>query len=316
MIGRSEVMRAIFRNIERIAKSDATVLATGESGTGKELVARAIHDLSSRAEGPFIAVNCGAIPRELIESELFGHEKGSFTGATERRIGRIESAHGGTLFLDEIGELDPAVQVKLLRALQERSFERVGSSTTISVDVRIVTATNRDLAKAVADGQFREDLFYRVNVVPVQLPPLRERREDIRLLAESFLARSGSNKKLTPAALGALEGYGWPGNVRELENAIEHGLALCDGDRIDQKDLPISVGRTGQAEALREQWRQGERSFEDTVIRFETEILREALESHHWNQTRTANALGITRRVLKLKMDKLQIEDPQGGSGD
>jgi transcriptional regulator with PAS, ATPase and Fis domain len=309
-------MRAIFRNIERIAKSDATVLVTGESGTGKELVARAVHDLSSRASGPFVAVNCGAIPRELIESELFGHEKGSFTGATERRIGRIESAQDGTLFLDEIGELDPAVQVKLLRALQERSFERVGSSTTISVDVRIVTATNRDLAKAVADGDFREDLYYRVNVVPVQLPPLRERREDIRLLAEAFLARSGTKKKLTPAALGALEGYSWPGNVRELENAIEHGLALCDGDTIDQKDLPISVGRTGQAEALREQWRQGERSFEETVVRFETEILREALESHHWNQTRTANALGITRRVLKLKMDKLEIEDPSGGSGD
>ena len=310
MIGRSDVMRAIFRNIERIARAEATVLISGESGTGKELVARAIHDLSSRSQGPFVAVNCGAIPRELIESELFGHEKGAFTGATDRRVGRIESANGGTLFLDEIGELDPLVQVKLLRALQERSFERVGSSTTITVDLRIVTATNRDLAEEVAKGNFREDLYYRVNVVPIILPPLRERREDIRPLAESFLARSGAKKRLTPAALGSLEGYNWPGNVRELENAIEHGLALCDGDTIDQKDLPISVGRTGQAEALREQWRQGERSFEDTVVRFETEILREALDSHHWNQTRTAGALGITRRVLKLTMDKLGIEDP------
>jgi two-component system response regulator AtoC len=316
MIGKSDVMRAIFRNIERIAKSPATVLVTGESGTGKELVARAIHDLSSRAEGPFIAVNCAAIPRELIESELFGHEKGAFTGATDRRIGRIESADKGTLFLDEIGELDPAVQVKLLRALQERSFERVGSSATTSVDVRIVTATNRDLAKAVAEGNFREDLYYRVNVLPVALPPLRERREDVRLIAESLLTRSGQGKKLTAAALGSLEGYNWPGNVRELENAIEHGLALCDGDTIDQQDLPIGVGRAGQAEALREQWRQGERSFEETVVRFETDILRESLESHHWNQTRTANALGLTRRVLKLKMDKLGIESPEDAPGD
>ena len=316
LVGRSDIMRAIFRTVERIAKAEATVLITGESGTGKELVAHAIHDLSPRAEGPFIAVNCGAIPRELIESELFGHEKGAFTGATDRRIGRLESADGGTLFLDEIGELDPATQVKLLRALQERSFERVGSSTTITVDLRIVTATNRDLAKEVAGGNFREDLYYRVNVVPVALPPLRERREDIRLLAHTFLARAGAEKKLTPAALGSLEGYNWPGNVRELENAIEHGLALCDGDTIDQQDLPISIGRTGQAEALREQWRQGERSFDETVVRFETEILRESLESHHWNQTRTANALGITRRVLKLKMDKLGIEDPDGSSTD
>jgi DNA-binding NtrC family response regulator len=316
LVGRSDIMRAIFRTVERIAKAEATVLITGESGTGKELVAHAIHDFSARAEGPFIAVNCGAIPRELIESELFGHEKGAFTGATDRRIGRLESADGGTLFLDEIGELDPATQVKLLRALQERSFERVGSNTTITVDLRIVTATNRDLAKEVADGNFREDLYYRVNVVPVQLPPLRERREDIRLLAHTFLSRAGTEKKLTPAALGSLEGYNWPGNVRELENAIEHGLALCDGDTIDQQDLPISIGRTGQAEALREQWRQGERSFDETVVRFETEILRESLESHHWNQTRTANALGITRRVLKLKMDKLGIEDPDGSSTD
>jgi DNA-binding NtrC family response regulator len=314
LVGRSEAMRTIFRTVERVARSEATVLVSGESGTGKELVARAIHDLSARAEGPFVAVNCGAIPRELIESELFGHEKGAFTGATDRRIGRIESAHGGTLFLDEVGELDPAVQVKLLRALQERTFERVGSSQSITVDVRIVTATNRDLAQEVAAGRFREDLFYRIHVVPIELPPLRERRDDIRLLAETFVARADGGKRLTPAALAALEGYAWPGNVRELQNAIEHGLALCEGDSIEPGDLPISIGRTGQAEMLREQWRQGERTFEETVTRFESEILREALESHHWNQTRTANALGITRRVLKLKMDKLGIEAPDSGS--
>ena len=324
MVGRSTAMRDIFRAVERIARAEATVLVSGESGTGKELVARAIHDLSPRKAGPFIAVNCGAIPSELIESELFGHEKGAFTGAIDRRIGRIESAHKGTLFLDEIGELEPAVQVKLLRALQERTFERVGSSSSISVDVRFVAATNRDLNAEVAAGRFREDLYYRVAVVPVKLPPLRDRREDIRLLAQTFLTRiqtiRGSapetTKKLSAAALGALEGYRWPGNVRELENAIEHGLALCESDTIELKDLPLSVGRTGQAEALREQWRQGERSFDDTVTRFETEILREALESHQWNQTRTATGLGITRRVLKLKMDKLGIESRGGDEGD
>ena len=324
MVGRSTAMRDIFRAVERIARAEATVLVSGESGTGKELVARAIHDLSPRKAGPFIAVNCGAIPSELIESELFGHEKGAFTGAIDRRIGRIESAHKGTLFLDEIGELEPAVQVKLLRALQERTFERVGSSSSISVDVRFVAATNRDLNAEVAAGRFREDLYYRVAVVPVKLPPLRDRREDIRLLAQTFLTRiqaiRGSapetTKKLSAAALGALEGYRWPGNVRELENAIEHGLALCESDTIELKDLPLSVGRTGQAEALREQWRQGERSFDDTVTRFETEILREALESHQWNQTRTATGLGITRRVLKLKMDKLGIESRGGDDGD
>jgi len=310
MVGRSESMRTIFRTVERIAKAKATVLVTGESGTGKELVARAIHDHSPRAEGPFIAVNCGAIPTSLIESELFGHEKGAFTGATERRIGRFEAADGGTLFLDEIGELDASVQVKLLRVLQDRSFERVGSSQSISVDVRIVTATNRNLVEEVAKGNFREDLYYRVAVVPVALPPLRERREDVRLLARTYLTRVGSDKQLTPAALGSLEGYGWPGNVRELENAMEYAIALCEGETIDQSDLPISIGRSGQAEALREQWRQGERSFEETVTRFETDILRESLESHHWNQTQTASALGLTRRVLKLKMDKLDIEAP------
>ena len=309
MVGRSDSMRAIFRAVERIAKAEATVLVTGESGTGKELVARAIHENSPRAAGPFVAVNCGAIPSELIESELFGHEKGAFTGATDRRAGRFEAADGGTLFLDEIGELALAVQVKLLRALQERTFERVGSSKPMTVDVRIVTATNRDLQADVASGNFREDLFYRVAVVPIALPPLRERREDIRLLIDHFMAKRAPDKKFTAAALGSLDGYGWPGNVRELENAIEHGLALCDGDLIGQDDLPISIGRTGQAEALREEWRQGGLGFEETVQRFESDILREALESHRWNQTKTATALGITRRVLKLKMDKLGIDE-------
>ena len=315
MVGRSDVMRKVFRTVERIAKAEATVLVTGESGTGKELVARAIHDFSPRAEGPFIAVNCGAIPSELIESELFGHEKGAFTGATERRAGRFEAANGGTLFLDEIGELDLAVQVKLLRALQERTFERVGSSKSITVDVRIVTATNRDLQAEIKNGNFREDLFYRVAVVPVELPALRERREDIRLLAQTFLTRLGPDKKFAPAAIGSLEGYNWPGNVRELENAIEYSLAMCESDTIEQDDLPISVGRSGQAEALREEWRQGDVGFEEAVERFETDILREALESYRWNQTKAAEGLGITRRVLKLKMDKLGIEEEAASDG-
>ena len=309
MVGRSDVMRTVFRTVERIAKAEATVLVTGESGTGKELVARAIHDLSPRAEGPFIAVNCGAIPSELIESELFGHERGAFTGATERRVGRFEAANGGTLFLDEIGELDQAAQVKLLRVLQERTFERVGSSQSITVDVRIVTATNRDLQEEIKNGNFREDLYYRVAVVPVALPALRERREDVRLLAQTFLARLGPDKTLSPAAIGSLENYTWPGNVRELENAIEYSIALCESDTIGQDDLPISVGRSGEAEALREEWRQGDVGFEEAVERFETDILREALESNRWNQTKTADALRITRRVLGLKMDKFGIEE-------
>ena len=315
MVGKSEIMRDVFRTIERIARAEATVLISGESGTGKELAARAIHDLSKRGGGPFVAVNCGAIPTELVESELFGHEKGAFTGATERRIGRLEAADGGTLFLDEIGELEPNVQVKLLRALQERTFERVGSSQSTSVDIRFVAATNRNLAEEVAAGRFREDLYYRVAVVPVELPALRERREDIPLLATTFVTRRESKKQLSRPALAALEGYGWPGNVRELENAIEHGLALCDGDTIDLGDLPVSVGRTGQAEALRDQLRQGEANYEDTVQRFETEILLEALETHHWNQTRTGKALGLTRRVLKTKMDKFGLT-PEGDVGD
>jgi DNA-binding NtrC family response regulator len=331
MVGRSPAMRAVFHDIERIAKTRATVLLTGESGTGKELAARAIHGLSPRCDGPFVAVNCGAIARDLVESELFGHEKGAFTGAHERRIGRFEAAHGGTLLLDEIGELGPDVQVKLLRALQERVVERVGSSEPIAVDVRVVAATHRDLQADVESGRFRQDLFYRINVVPVALPPLRERREDIALLAHTFLERGmaqlreddarqgGAGAKvgleeaprLSRPVLSAFEAYAWPGNVRELENAIEHGLALCGGRPIELGHLPLAIHRAGGDEALREDWRQGRISFEDAVARFEETLLREALEQATWNQTRAAQALGLTRRVLKIKMDKLGIEPPR-----
>ncbi len=317
MVGRSPAIQEAFRTIERLAKSSATVLISGESGTGKELAARAIHDLSNRSDQPFVPVNCGAIPRDLIESELFGHEKGSFTGAADRRIGRFEAASGGTLFLDEIGELEASLQVKLLRALQERVVERVGGSEEIPIDLRILAATNRDLEAEVAAGRFRSDLYYRVNVVPLVLPPLRERREDVALLADTFLARNAETREqagpapqLSDQAHRALLEYSWPGNVRELENAIEHGIAMTDGETIEVAELPLSVRRSGRAEALREEWRKGQIDFEELVARFETEILREALERNEWNQTRTASRLGITRRSLKLKMDRLSVDAP------
>jgi DNA-binding NtrC family response regulator len=315
MVGRSPAMQEVFRTVERLAKASATVLISGESGTGKELAARAIHELSDRNGQPFVPINCGAIPRDLIESELFGHEKGAFTGATEQRMGRFEAASGGTLFLDEIGELEPGLQVKLLRALQERVVERVGGGQAIPIDVRVLAATNRDLEADVSADRFRSDLYYRINVVPLVMPPLRERREDIEILGDTFLARHAPQAgrgpealSLSDPALRAMVEYSWPGNVRELENAIEHGIAMSEGNRIDLAQLPLPVRRSGRAEALREEWRQGEINFEELVARFETEILREALEHQDWNQTRTASRLGITRRILKLKMDRLGID--------
>ena len=311
LFGRSPAMRDVFRAIERVAPSRAGVLISGESGTGKEVAARAIHELSPRRDRPYVAVNCGAIPHDLIESELFGHERGAFTDAVDRRIGRFEVADGGTLLLDEIGELELSVQVKLLRVLQEKRIDRVGGSGPIEVDVRILAATNRDLAADVESGRFRADLFYRINVVPIRMPALRERREDIRLLAERYLERatkeSGRQVTFAPATLAVMETYSWPGNVRELENAIEHGLALCDEGTIDVSDLPEDIVRSGLTESLRDDWRAGRVGFEETVGRFEGELLREALERWEWNQTRAAADLGITRRVLKLKMDRFGL---------
>jgi len=311
LLGRSAAMRTVFRTIERVAQSDATVLISGESGTGKELAARAVHDLGPRARGPFVPVNCAAIPETLMESELFGHERGAFTDARERRIGKFEQATSGTLFLDEIGELAPAPQAKLLRALQERVIERVGGTQPIAVETRIIAATNRDLEEEVRQGRFREDLYYRVHVVPVELPALRDRREDVRLLAEHFLAEhvaAGSlATRFTRAALSALERHDWPGNVRELENAIERAITLASGDAIDVGDLPEALVRAGRTDALREAVGRGEVAFEEAVARFEQELLRAALDRHDWNQTRAAAALGITRRQLKLKMDKHKL---------
>jgi DNA-binding NtrC family response regulator len=309
LIGRSEPMRAVYRTIERVAPSRSSVLITGESGTGKELVAQAIHDQSPRRGRPFVVVNCAAIPETLMESELFGHEKGSFTDARERRIGRFEAASGGTLFLDEIGELAPAVQAKLLRALQERTIDRVGSTRPIAVDVRVISATNRDLSSDVRTGRFRADLFYRIHVVPIDLPPLRARREDIGLLATSFLARTRAEarrgpERFAPDALAALERYDWPGNVRELENAVERAVALADGEEIGLADLPDAIQVAARGEGLREAVRGGRLSLDAAVARFESELIREALEQTEGNQTRAAARLGITRRVLKLKLDR------------
>ena len=241
LVGRSDAMREVFRTIERVARSTATVLIRGESGTGKELAARAIHDLGPRSHGPFVAVNCAAIPGNLMESELFGHERGAFTDARERRIGKFEAAGGGTLFLDEIAELAPALQAKLLRSLQGSVIERVGGTQSIEVDARILAATNRNLEKEIGEGRFRDDLYYRINVVALELPPLRERRDDIRLLAERFLALSRDRAGLgeahfTREGMAALERYHWPGNVRELENEIMRAAAL-GGEVIQPEDL-------------------------------------------------------------------------------
>jgi len=313
LVGASPPMRELFQTIRRIAASRATVLLQGESGTGKELVARAIHDLGERADQPFVAVNCAALPDQLIESELFGHERGAFTDARERRIGKFETAAGGTLFLDEIGELGIVVQAKLLRALQEKQIERLGGSSPIEVDVRVIAATNRDLEADVAEGRFRADLFYRINVVPIALPALAERREDIRRLAEHFLAAARADAKRGPTriardAIAALERYAWPGNVRELENAIARAVALAEGEVLEIGDLPPAIVRTSELERLGDSVRSGRLGFDDALGNFEKSLIVEALARADGNQTRAAEQLQITRRSLKLKMDRYGIE--------
>jgi DNA-binding NtrC family response regulator len=315
LVGQSPVMHELFSTIQRVANSRATVLIRGESGTGKELVAKAIHDLGPRVDGPYVAINCAAIPDTLIESELFGHEKGAFTDARDRRIGKFEAASGGTLFLDEIGELSATAQAKLLRALQEKQIERLGSTETITVDVRVMAATNRNLESDISKGQFRTDLYYRLNVVPIEIPPLVERREDIRRLAEHFLGRAielegRGPKTLTRESISALERYPWPGNVRELENAIERAVAFAEGDALEIGDLPPVIVRAGGVEGLRDSVRTGKLAFEDAVGDFERTLILEALSRADWNQTRAADQLQITRRSLKLKMDRYSINPP------
>ena len=310
IIADSRPMKAILEMVQRVAPTETTVLILGESGTGKELIARAIHANSPRAGGPFVAVNCAAIPEHLLESELFGHVKGAFTGAIRDRVGRFEAAEGGTIFLDEIGEMRPELQVKILRCLEERTLERVGDNRPIRVDVRILAATNKDLAKAIQAGEFREDLYYRLNVVPLSIPPLRERREDIRPLAQHFLKRLGASPRLTiaPDAFRALETYEWPGNVRELENALERAMIFHRGDVITLNDLPETVRapRSREAVALPVSLPEAGLSLEEV----EKELILRALQKHDWNQSRAARYLGITRHTLLYRMEKHSIVRP------
>lgn len=308
LIGKSPQMIEIFEKIQQVADSRVTVLILGESGTGKELVARAIHNLSARRAKSFVAVHCAALSSQVLESELFGHEKGSFTGAHERRIGRFEQADKGTLFLDEIGEIDASMQVKLLRVLGERRFERVGGNQSIEVDVRLVAATNRNLEEMVKAGTFREDLFYRIHVVRFEMPPLRERREDIPLLTQAFLKQAceENSKKLlrfSDEAMQALLQYNWPGNVRELKTAIEHGVVLCRGEEILPKDLPASLGGVAKIAAIIE----GPKTL--NLEEMEKRFIRQALAQCKDNRTEAAQLLGISRRTLHRKLHEYNLGD-------
>ena len=316
IVGTTPSMRDLFTLVEKVARSPSTVLVTGESGTGKELVARALHTHSDRASGPFIQINCGAIPESLFEAELFGYERGAFTGAVNTKLGRIELAQGGTLFLDEVGELPRDMQVKLLRALQDRRIERVGGVRSIDVDVRLVAATNIDLHKAVANGTFREDLYFRLNVVPIRLPALRERLEDIPLLAEHFLRRFNlrlgkSVQRVTPDALAALLEHPWPGNIRELENLMERTVLLSDGDEIRLEDLTGLRGPIGPA-AVEDDALDGLGLKEYVRVHLakleRTRILR-VLDAEDHNVTRAARRLGISRKSLQMKMKEYGLRD-------
>lgn len=315
MVGSHPLMQELYKKIEQVAKRDTTVLVTGESGTGKELIAREIHNRSPRRGGPFVALNCAAIPETLIESELFGHEKGAFTHAVEKRVGHFELADGGTLLLDEIGELSLAVQVKMLRFLQEQEFYRVGKSTPTKVDVRIIAATNKSLEKAVADGTFRQDLFYRINVVSLHSPPLRERSEDIDTLINFFVERlsplyAGRQPKIEDEVVGLLKRYSWPGNVRELENVTESLLALSSADTITEADLPARLKNPSPTSGnLKQDVLDGIIPFEQAEAEFERDLIEKALKRTGYVQTKAAELLGISRRILKYKMDKLGIAD-------
>ena len=316
LIGKSPSMQDIYTKIEQVADSRTTVLITGESGTGKELVAKALHYNSGRRERPFIALNCAALPETLIESELFGHEKGSFTDATARRVGQFELANTGTLFLDEIGDLSAMTQAKLLRVLQEREFTRVGGVQSIKVDVRIVTATNKNLEDLVRKGLFREDLYYRINVIALYLPPLRERGEDVPLLAKHFLAKrieedNRSPQEFSKDAVDLLSRYPWPGNVREMENIIEQAFIWSKGfDTITPEHLPTILKNDTRSSSLRDDTLAGRLSLEKAVMEFEREIILDALKRTSYIQTHAASLLGISRRMLKYRMDTLGIGRP------
>ena len=310
IVSTSRRMEEALNLVGRVAQSQATVLILGESGTGKELIARAIHYSSPRVEKPFVKMNCAALPENLLESELFGHEKGAFTGAVARRIGRFEQADQGSIFLDEIGDLSPSLQMKLLRVLQEKEFERVGSNQTIQTDVRVIAATNRILEAAIQKGGFREDLYYRLNVVTISLPPLRERKEDIPALIEHFLKKYNreNNKKvgsLSKEARDLLIQYDYPGNVRELENIIERAVVLCRGEILTTQDLPLNL-RDVKMEAFLERAKRG-RSLPDALEEIERQEIVKALEKFSGVQTKAAEDLGIRERVLRYKMKKHKI---------
>jgi Nif-specific regulatory protein len=309
MLGNSSSMREVYRYIAQVAPSSTTVLIRGETGTGKELVARAIHKKSKVGEGPFIAVNCAALPENLIESELFGHEKGSFTGAFATRIGKFEAAHNGTLFLDEIGELTHSAQGRLLRAIQEREFQRIGGMNPIRVNVRLITATNRDLEKDVQEELFREDLYYRLNVFTVALPPLRERGADILLLADHFIKKYSKlhHKKvdrISTPAIEMLSGYRWPGNVRELENVIERSVLVCESNVIDGHDLPQAI----QQIQMNQPGGPSNGTFDNLVAAYEKEIIIDALKDCNGNQTDAADLLKTTKRIIQYKITKYDID--------
>lgn len=314
LVGDSPAMSLLYEQINIIAASNATVLVTGQSGTGKELVAKEIHNRSPRKEKPFVAINCAAIPETLIESELFGHVKGAFTHAVDKRIGHCEEADGGSLFLDEIGELSHGVQVKLLRFLQEQEFYPVGSSTPKKVDVRIIAATNRNLEQAIKEQQFREDLYYRINVVSLKLPSLCERSGDIPKLLTYFAGKIAKNynrevPEFSKEAFEILQSWRWPGNVRELENVTESILALSTGEVVEAADIPARLKTSSSNNNLASAVVDGNLCFEEAEKEFETEIIVKALKKTNYVQTRAAELLGISRRILKYKMDKLGISE-------
>jgi len=306
IIGNSKAMQAVYDLIARVSKSDATVLIRGESGTGKELVAHAVHYNSPRATKPFIKVNCAALPEGVLESELFGHEKGAFTGALAVRKGRFELAHGGTIFLDEVGDFSPSTQIKMLRVLQEREFERVGGTETIKTNVRVIAATNRDLERLVAQGQFREDLYYRLNVFPIHIPPLRDRRSDILLLADHFVEKYSTVshkdvRRITTPAIDMLVVYHWPGNVRELENCVERAVLMSDDGVIHGYHLPPTL-QTAEASGTVHVG-----TLEESLDNVEREIIQDALKSSRGNMAQAARALGITERVMGLRVEKHNV---------
>jgi len=321
MIGRSAEMRRAFEMADRVAPTDSTVLILGESGTGKDLLAQEIHARSPRAGKAYVAVNCAALPETLIESELFGYERGAFTGASQQKKGKFELASGGTLFLDEIGDMNPVTQAKVLRTIENRTIERLGGTQTIPVDVRVISATHRDLPAEIRAGKFREDLFYRLRVVTIQLPPLRAHKQDIPVMAESFMqmhaARLGRSAQLSRDAMAALERYDWPGNVRELKNALERSLVLCRSEEIGVSDLSGEVAR-GETPLSAHPGGDstngfGERDFREAKRKFEVAYLTKQLADHRWNVSRTAATIGLHRQSLQEKLRELGIRRPGRG---